>query len=134
MNVPDLFDEILIVAGAIILIGAFIAFRKTRFFIAKCRTTEGTIVDVVKEESDDGVWFFWVVEFNTSAVSKQRIRGAHGHQEPPTIGTVLSITFDGDNPKNAWVTGTAAPWIVPWFVAIVGIACVIGGLAIRANW
>ena len=31
------------------------------------------------------------------------------------------------------VTGTAAPWVIPWLVLLLGVAVVIGGFVVRAE-
>lgn len=64
---------------------------------------------------------------------EHEIRGPHGLQEPPEIGTPVAITYDPAYPANAWTTGTAAPWVIPWVIVVVGVAAVVAGVVVRAE-
>src|SRR5688500_7423152 len=121
--------------GLVLLVLAFLAFRKTRTFIARCRTTDGTIAGFTEEQdSDSGLTYYYsVIRFVDSSGTSHEIRGSRGLQEPPTIGTPVSITYDPGRPLNAWTSGTAAPWVIPWLVLIAGLCAIAGGVAVRLS-
>ncbi len=132
-GIDDFLDEITLAIGVLLIVLALAAFRRTRKFIAKCRTAGGHISGYTTEESEEGVYYFSVIRFRGSSGVEHEIRGPNGLQEPPTIGETVSITYDPAYPTNAWVTGTAAPWAIPWFVLLLGVAAMIGGFVVRAE-
>jgi len=132
-GIAGFLDEITLAIGALLILFSLAMFRRTRKFIANCRTTEGRIAGYTTEESDDGVYYYSVIRFGGASGVEHEIGGSSGLQEPPEFGVPVSITYDPAYPTNAWVAGTAAPWVVPWFVLIVGVAVVVGGLVVRAS-
>src|SRR5687768_14460014 len=130
MNGP--WDELTFTIGAILIVLGLYAFGKTKRFIARCLTAEGTIVDYKKESSDEGPDFYFpVIRYVDASGVPREIGGPHGLQEPPTIGTMHSITYDPTYPTNAWITGTGGPWGIPWLILIAGIGAVIAGVFMR---
>ncbi|MFP5246659.1 MAG: DUF3592 domain-containing protein, partial [Thermoanaerobaculia bacterium] len=126
-------DEATFAIGAILIFVGLALFRRTRTFISECRTTTGHITGYTKEDSDEGPpFYFSVIRFRDTSGVEREIRGPHGLQEPPTVGTEVSITYDATYPTNAWITGTPGPWVIPWLVLIVGVAVVIAGFVVRA--
>lgn len=121
--------------GVVLLVLAFLAFRKTRAFIVRCHTAEGTITGYREEpDSDSGVPFYFSdIEFKDASGASHRIGGPHGLQEPPNIGSHVSITYDPGYPSNAWITGTASPWVIPWLVLIAGLVAIGAGVAVRMS-
>jgi hypothetical protein len=130
-GIASLLDEITLAVGVVLILFSLAMFRRTRKFIANCRTTEGRIAGYTTEDSDDGVYYYSVIRFRGSSGVEHEIGGSHGLQQPPEVGVPVSITYDPAYPTNAWVSGTAAPWVVPWFVLIVGVAAVVGGFVLR---
>ena len=131
--IGSLLDEITLAVGVLLIFFSLAVFRRTRKFIAHCRTADGRIAGYTTEESDDGVYYYSIIRFRGLSGVEHEIGGSHGLQEPPEVGAPVSITYDPAYPTNAWVTGTAAPWVVPWFVLIVGVAAVVGGFVLRAS-
>ncbi len=119
--------------GVLLILAALAAFRRTRTFIARCRTADGWIADYTREESEEGIYYYPVMRFADAAGVEHELRGSGGLQEPPKTGTPVSITYDPTSPSNAWITGTAAPWVIPWLVLLVGVAVVVAGLVVRAE-
>lgn len=133
-RIDDYFDELLFAAAALLILGGIAALRKTRRFIANCRNANGRITGFTKEEADEGPdFYFSIIRFADDAGAEHEIRGPHGSQEPPTVGTPVAITYDPAYPTNAWITGTASPWVIPWLLVIAGVAAAIGGLVVRAE-
>lgn len=128
-------QEIAFGIGLILLVLAFLAFRKTRNFIARCGTAQGTIAGFTEEQdSDNGlIYYYSVIRFVDSSGASHEIRGPQGLQEPPEIGTPVSITYDPGQPLNAWTSGTAAPWVIPWLTLIAGLCAIAGGVAVRLS-
>jgi len=133
IGIDGFLDEITLAIGVLLIIFGLAAFRRTRKFVAQCRTAEGHISGYTTEDSDEGVYYFSVIRFRGRSGVEHEIRGAHGLQEPPTVGETVSITYDPAHPANAWITGTAAPWAIPWFVLLLGVATVVGGFVVRAE-
>lgn len=134
MNViASLLDEVTLAIGVLLIVFSLAAFRRTRKFIANCRTAEGRITGYTTEESDDGVHYYSVIRFRGQSNAEHELRGSSGLREPPAVGEMVPITYDPAYPSNAWVTGSASPWVIPWFVLILGVAVVVGGLALRLN-
>ena len=124
-------DEIALTAGVLLIILSERAFRRTRVFVARCLSTEGAVVDHTVEENDSGVHYYAVIRFvDSSGSSHQLIRGPAVRQ-PPKHGSTVPITYDPSYPANAWITGTAAPWVIPWVIRIAGVAAVAGGVLLR---
>jgi hypothetical protein len=133
-GIDNLLDEITLTIGVILIALGLAAIRRTRKFIANCRTADGHIAGYTTEESDEGgVYYYSIIRFRGASGVEHEIRGPHGLQEPPEVGEAVPITYDPTYPTNAWVTGTAAPWVIPWFVLILGVAVVIGGFVVRAE-
>ena len=132
-GIDDFLDEITLAIGVLLIAFGLAAFRRTRKFIADCLTTEGRISGYTTEDSEDGVYYFSIIRFRGQSGVEHEIRGPHGLQEPPTIGETVSITYDPAHPTNAWITGTTAPWVIPWLVLLLGVATVIGGFVVRAE-
>lgn len=128
-----LLDEITLAIGVVLIFLGLAAFRRTRKFIANCRTADGRISGYTTEESDEGIYYYSIIRFRGASGVEHEIRGAHGLQQPPEVGEAVPITYDPSYPTNAWVTGTAAPWVIPWFVLLLGVAAVIGGFVVRAE-
>ncbi len=126
-------QEIAFGIGLVLLVLAFLAFRKTRTFIARCRMAQGTITAFTEEQDSDSgsTYYYSVIRFVDSSGASHEIPGAHGLQEPPEIGTPVSITYDPSYPTNAWITGTAAPWVIPWLVLIAGLCAIGAGVGVR---
>jgi hypothetical protein len=61
------------------------------------------------------------------------VNSPRGLQKPPKLGKPVQITYDPTYPANAWITGSASPRVVPWFILVLGIAALIGGIGIRAS-
>ena len=132
--IGSLLDELTFTAGAILIAFSLIAFRRTRRFIARCRTAEGRIAGYTTEEdSEDGVWYFSRIRFTDAAGVEREIPGSRGQRQPPVVGETMPITYDPAYPTNAWITGTAAPWVLPWIVLIAGLAAVAGGFVLRVE-
>lgn len=131
MNGP--WDEITLAVGTVLIGLGIAAVRQTRRFIARCLTTEGTIVGYTTSvDSDSGQTYYYpVTRFVDPSGTAHEIGGPHGAQEPPPIGTVESITYDPSYPTNAWVTGTSGPWAIPWLVLIIGFGAIVGGVVMR---
>jgi Protein of unknown function (DUF3592) len=131
-GIGHLLDEITLAIGVMLILLGLAAFRRTRKFIAKCRTADGRISGYTTEDSGEGVYYYSVIRFRGVSGVEHEIRGAHGLQQPPEVGEAVPITYDPAYPANAWVTGTAAPWVIPWFVLLLGVAVVVGGFVVRA--
>ena len=131
-GIGNLLDEITLAVGVMLILFGLAAFRRTRNFIAKCRAADGRISGYTTEESDEGVHYYSVIRFRGASGAEHELRGSHGLQEPPEVGEAVPLTYDPAYPTNAWVTGTAAPWVIPWFVLILGVAAVVGGFVLRA--
>ena len=129
----DLLDEITLGIGVMLIVFSVAAFRRTRKFIARCHTTDGRITGYTSEDSEEGLYYYSVVGFRDRSGVDHEMRGSSGLQEPPIVGTAVSITYDTASPKNAWVAGTAAPWVIPWLVLLIGVAFVIGGFVVRTE-
>ena len=120
--------------AALLLLGSLAMFRRTRTFIARCRAAEGRIVSYTRDDSTEGgIFYFYVIRFRDASGVEHDIPGPHGLQEPPVVGTTVAITYDPSYPTNAWITGSAAPWVLPWIVLLAGIAAVIAGFVVRAE-
>lgn len=134
MTLNQLFDEITLAIGVILMLTAVAAFRRTRKFIAACRTTPGRITGYRSEESDEGpVFHFAVIRFRDASGVEREMPGPHGLQEPPIVGAEVSITYDPAYPANAWISGSTAPWVIPWLILIAGIGAVAASFVIRAE-
>lgn len=133
MNIANLFDEGAFVLGALLIAGSVAMFRRTRTFIARCHDAEGRIAGYATDESDDGVSYYPLIRFRDEAGVEHEIRDAGGLQRPPKVGKRAALTYDPAHPTNAWRTGSAAPWIIPWFVLLAGIAAILAGFVIRAE-
>ena len=131
--IADLLDEATLAVGAMLILFSLMTFRRTRKFIAQCRTVDGRVAGYTKEESDGSVYYYSLMRFRDQAGVEHELRGSTGLQQPPEVGATVGITYHPADPSNAWVTGTAAPWVVPWFVLIVGLGFAIGGFVLRAN-
>lgn len=129
----ELFDELAFAAGALLILAGLFAFRQTRRFIARCRAAEGRITGYDADDSDGTTFYFSRIRFRDAAGVEHEIRGPHGLQEPPEVGTAVPITYDPTYPTNAWTTGTSGPWVIPWLIVLLGIAGIIAGFAIRAD-
>ncbi len=130
--IGDLMDVALLAIGVVLILSGLAAFRRTRTFIARCRTVDGRVTGYTEEESEEGIFYYPIIGFRDRA-GEHELRGSTGLQEPPEVGAPVGITYDPASPSNAWVTGTAAPWVVPWFIVILGAAFVIGGFVVRAS-
>jgi hypothetical protein len=80
------------------------------------------------------VYYYSVIRFRGRTGIEHELRGSSALQEPPTVGEVVPITYDPANPSNAWITGTSAPWLIPWFVLLLGIAVVAAGFVLRTGY
>lgn len=129
MNIADLFDEATLFVGVILIIASFAAFWRTRKFITRCRTADGYVAGYNTEDSDEGVSYFSQIRFADSAGVEHEILGS-GLRQPPEVGKRVSITYDPSYPTNAWVTGSAAPWVIPWVIVLVGAAVVVAAFVI----
>lgn len=100
-------QEIAFGIGLVLLVLAILSFRKTRRFIAQCRTTQGTIAGFREERDSDSdrACYFPVIRFVDSSGAVHEIGGPHGLQEPPEIGTPISIAYHPGQPSNAWIAG-----------------------------
>ena len=132
-GIDNLLDEITLAVGVMLILFGLAAFRRTRKFIANCRAADGRIAGYTTEESDEGVYYYSLIRFRSVSGVEHEIRGSHGLQQPPEVGVAVPVTYDPAYPTNAWVTGTAAPWVVPWFVLILGVAVLVGGFVLRAE-
>lgn len=131
--IADLLDEATLAIGAMLIVFSVMAFRRTRKFIAQCQTVDGRVAGYTTEESDERVYHYALIRFRDRSGVEHELRGSTGQQEPPEVGATEGITYHPADPSNAWVTGTAAPWVIPWFVLMVGLGFVIGGFVLRAN-
>src|SRR5688572_8115744 len=127
MQIDDFFDEAMFAVGAALIVLAVTAFRRTRRFIAKSHTAVGRIVRYDAEDSDEGVYYFAFLRYTDASGKEHEIPVRGGQREPGEIGEIVSITYDPTYPTNAWITGTASPWIIPWLILVVGVGVVIGG-------
>ena len=125
-----LLDEVLFGSGIVVLFLALAAFVHARRFAARCHTAEGWIAGSEKEESDDGITYFARIRFRDAHGQEREIAGP-GLREPPAIGTKVSVTYDPNNPTNAWAPGCIAPWGIPTIVLIAGVILVIAGVVLR---
>lgn len=132
-DLGNLLDEITLAIGVLLIVFSLAAFRRTRKFIANCRAAEGRITGYTTEDSEEGVYYYSVIRFRGRTGGEHELRGSTGLQEPPPVGEVVPITYDPAYPSNAWVTGTASPWVIPWFLLVLGVAVVIGGLVLRTG-
>jgi hypothetical protein len=131
-DIGNLLDEFLIGSGVVLLLWGVHALRKTRRFISRCLTTEGTIVRFTVSDDDESLFYYATVTFTDADGVEHERQPGNGLQRPPQIGSSVSITYDPTNPSNSWITGSAAPWVVPWFIVVAGCATIIGGFALRA--
>lgn len=131
--INDLMDVAMLAVGVMLILFSLAAFRGTRKFMAQCQTAEGRLTGYTKEESEEGIYYYSLIRFCDRSAVEHELRGSTGLQEPPEVGATVGITYDPANPSNAWITGTAAPWVIPWFILILGAAFVIGGFAVRAS-
>src|SRR5688572_16532775 len=122
--IGSLLDEITFAIGGVLILLALAALRRTRKFIARCRTADGRIAGYTSQDSEEGVYYFSVIRFRDASDVEHEIRGSSGLRQPPEVGAAVPITYDPASPTNAWITGTAAPWVLPWFVLLAGIALV----------
>lgn len=126
------FDELTLALGAIFIALGLLARHRTKRFITRCLTTEGTVVGYKKEESSEGADFYYsTIRFVDASGTSHEIGGPHGSQVPPVIGTVHSITYDPSYPTNAWITGGCGPWAIAWLILLIGIGGVIAGFVMR---
>ena len=126
----QLLDELLFGSGALMLLLALAAFRRARRFLARCRSTEGWIAGSVKEDSDDGVTWFARIRFRDAVGQEHEISGP-GLREEPRAGGKVQVTYDPNNPTNAWAPGCIAPWGVPTLLLLAGVVLVTAGLVLR---
>src|SRR5688500_12946515 len=122
-GIDALWDEIALAAGAVLIVLAVIMFRQTRRFVRRCLLTEGTVIGHTEEEDDGGVYYFSLIGFVDSDGVSHQLTGS-ALREPPEQGVIVPITYDPKYPRNAWITGKPAPWVLPWFVALLGLAAV----------
>jgi hypothetical protein len=125
-----LLDELLFASGVGVLLLALVAFRQARRFAARCQTTEGWVIGAEKHESDDGFTYYARICFRDARGKEHEISGS-GLREPPKVGDKVSVTYDPNDPTNAWAPGCVAPWGVPIVVLLVGVALVMVGLVLR---
>jgi Protein of unknown function (DUF3592) len=123
----QLLGTIVFVIGVLLLIGAARAFRGTRSFIARCQTTDGRVTGYTTEESDEGTHYYAIIHFTDVTGAQRELRGSSGVRQPPAAGTGVRVTYDPESPGNAWIDGSAAPWLIPWLIAVLGIALVVAG-------
>ena len=126
-------DEITLAIGVIVVLLGLAAFRRTSTFITRCRTTTGRISSYTTEDSEEGVYHFWQIRFTDASGIEHEIRGARGLRAPPDVGATMPITYDPAYPTNAWVSGTSAPWVIPWAVTMLGLATIAASFVIRAE-
>ena len=127
----DWFDEAMLVAGVAVIVAGLGAIRRTRLFLTRCLAADGYIAGYTKDESD-GVYYYSQLRFTDASGKEHEIPG-RGFQEPPVIGTPVSITYDPAYPANAWISGTVSPWVLPWLIVLIGAGIVIGSFAVRAE-
>src|SRR5688500_11850770 len=127
-------DEFVLAAGALLLLLAFASFRHTKRFLARFLTATGTLASYTTEiDPDSGrPWYYSVIRFADAAGVTREVNGSRGLQKPPKLGTRVQITYDPTYPANAWITGSASPGVLPWFILVLGLAALIGGIGIRA--
>ena len=133
VGIDALWDEIALTVGAVLILLAIVLFRQTRRFVQRCLLAEGTVIGHTEEEDDSGVYYFTVIGFVDSSGASHQLTGS-ASREPPAQGGIVPIMYDPTDPTNAWVRGKPAPWVLPWFVAILGVAAVVVGLGMRFGW
>lgn len=128
-------DEIVLAIGALLIAWSVRIFLRTRALIARCRTADGRITHYdTEEDSDSGrPWYFARVRFRDANGVEHEIPGSSGLQRPPAVGEAVQITYDPSYPANAWRTGASRPWVLPWFILILGIAAVVIGLLLPTS-
>src|SRR5215212_8672844 len=126
-----MFAEAAFIVGVVLALLSAAMFRHTRTFIARCRETTGRVDAYTTEDSEEGIYYFTIIHFRDVAGTEHEMRGARGLQRPPKVGTVVSITYDPTYPANAWITGSAAPWIIPSLILIAGVGFIVAGFVIR---
>lgn len=125
-----LLDELLFGIGVVLLLLAFAAFRQARRFAARCRTTEGWVAGSERQESDDGVTWFARIRFRDELGREHEIAGP-GLRQEPSVGDKVPVTYDPNNPTNAWAPGCIAPWGIPTLLFLAGGVAVIAGVVLR---
>ncbi|MEO6260001.1 MAG: DUF3592 domain-containing protein [Thermoanaerobaculia bacterium] len=129
----DFLDEITIASGLLLIVWSAALFRATRRWRSKCVTTEGRIVGFTESYDSDGssTMYFDKIHFTDLKGQAVEIGGPHGRPHPPELGESLSITYDPTYPKNAFITGSFSPWVIPALILTAGVVALAVGAAIH---
>lgn len=94
--------------------------------------TEGVIFDLGSHVSDSGTVLYTPhVEFFVDGESYRFRSDTSSNTYANSIGKIVVVIYDEDNPENATLKSTAVVWwIFPWVFTIVGGAVMLTGVKI----
>lgn len=126
-------DELCLALGVILMVCALRMITVTRKWLKRCVNTKGQIVGFTESrDSDSGAThYFDAIRFTDQNGDSHEIGGPHARQHPPKIGRSVPITYDPAQPTNAFVTGSASPWVIPVLVTVLSVVAAGVGVALR---
>ena len=130
---------VMMVVGAIFVVGGVKALVDSQRFVAKAATANGVVVDVAKvvqreqrgssghEYYVDVTYFHPVVQFLTAREQVVRFQASEGNSDPSThrVGDSIRILYDPASPRNARLDTWFSRWGDSMILIVVGFALVV---------
>jgi hypothetical protein len=122
---------ILAASGVICLMLALLVGKNSSDFLRAAVRTSGKIIAVIKKESDDGPRYYPVIVFQDRQGAEHRIESPSGDNfSPYVVGEPVSLLYNADNPGNVRSDSFFSLWGYAILPAIVGLANLLGGVAV----
>jgi len=120
MRVFTIIKYVFTALGLGMLVGAFFVYRSTSGFLATAQTAQGTVIELVRSQSNDSTTYRPVVRFVTAEGRSIEFVSSSGSNPPSYArGETVPVLYAPQTPEDAKINGYFALW---------GGATILGGL------
>lgn len=117
--------------GAALLIGALLMYNSTQDFLDRAVITEGTVIDLIRSQSEDSDTYTPFVKFRTkNGEIVEFVSSTGGGPNSYSIGEVVSVAYLEDSIDKAEINDTSSLWGGVMILAGMGSVFFLIGLSI----
>ncbi len=109
------------------LLVCLLTYRHTSRFVEDALPADGTIVELIEREGEDGPYFYPVFTFTDDAGATQKIYSSHGSFPPRhKVGDSVTVLYDPADPEDAKINSFMSIWFWPFLTGIIGSVILVG--------
>lgn len=105
-------------------------------FLETALTASGEVTELIESRSDDSYVYYPMVEFTVPGSDRSITFRHDSGSNPPSysVGEVVSVLYDPQNPRNAIIDGGLFNWFATALTSLLGIVFTAVGISSVIHW